>query len=101
MARNVHARTVSLPLDLEAEIERRAAMAGKSFSATVADMCRRSVHMDFDKGYVPHIAQVVNDGNDDVVRRIRGVVDVAMEDSTGFLLEEIRQMIQEASDGRG
>ncbi len=101
MARNVHARTVSLPLDLEAEIERRAAMAGKSFSATVADMCRRSVHMDFDRDYVPHISQVVRDGNDDVVRRVRGAVDVAMEDATGFMLEEVRKMIEEAADGRG
>lgn len=100
MARNVHARTVSLPIDLEADIDRKAAENGLSFSACVAQLCRRSIHADFDKNFVPHISQVVGDGNDDVVRRISAVVNVGLEDSAEYVLEEVRQMIKEATDGQ-
>ncbi len=100
MARNVHARTVSLPIDLEADIERIAAENGLSFSAAVTQMCRRSIHMDFDKNFVPHISQVVGDGNDDVVRRVAGVVNVGLEDAVEYVLEEMRQMFKEAADGQ-
>lgn len=90
VARNVHARSISIPLELEAEIEQVAAFEGISFSATVVKMCQRSLHMDFDKAYVPHISQVVNDAADEVVRRLSSVVNIGIEDGAEFLLRELK-----------
>ena len=90
VARNVHARSISIPLELEAEIEQVAAVEAISFSAAVVKMCQRSLHMDFDKTYVPHISQVVNDAADEVVRRLSSVVNIGIEDGAEFLLRELK-----------
>ena len=79
MARLAKAKSVSFPPELAERLEVMAKANGVSFSELVSELCSRSLHIDFDVAFVPHVSEVVHDSADDVVSRLSSYVEVALE----------------------